>query len=128
MSDIKYVLKMVKENPNTKQQLIQKKNALDNLTKGEKASLTDRLMADKVVYEEAIIIMGQGINEAEIEIEALEHKNSLLEKELNIVDKQKINAAYETKKFELENDNKANSRVMKRLESIMSKSKQLTNK
>ena len=101
-------------------------NVINKLSKGEKAELTSRLMIDKVIYEEAIIIMGEGIKEAEIEIEALEHKNELLEKELNIIDKEKINNAYQTKQFELEKDNKGNERVMRRLKNIMSKSKQVT--
>ena len=126
MSDVKNIIKLVKSDEKTKKEVVEKMNVINKLSKGEKAELTSRLMIDKVIYEEAIIIMGEGIKEAEIEIEALEHKNELLEKELNIIDKEKINNAYKTKKLEIEKDNKGNERVMKRLTSIMSKSKQIT--
>ena len=125
---MKEIIKLVKNDSNTKNELSSKLTVLDKLSTGEKAALTPRLMADKVIYEEAIIIMWEGIKEAEIEIEALEHKNVLLEKELKTIDEEKINAAYQTKKFELQNDGKGNSRVMKRLQNIMSKSKQIPEK
>ena len=89
MSDVKNIIKLVKNDEKTKKEGSEKMNAINKLSNGEKAELTSRLMIDKVIYEEAIIIMGEGIKEAEIEIEALEHKNELLEKELNIIDQEK---------------------------------------
>ena len=126
MSDVKNIIKLVKNDEKTKKEVVEKMNVINKLSKGEKAELTSRLMIDKVIYEEAIIIMGEGIKEAETDIEALEHKTELLEKELNIIDKEKINNAYQTKKFELEKDNKGNERIMRRLKNIISKSKQVT--
>ncbi len=40
----------------------------------EKAELGTKLMADKILYEKAIVIMWEGIKEAEIEIEVLEDR------------------------------------------------------
>ena len=80
MSDVKNIIKLVKNDEKTKKEGSEKMNAINKLSNGEKAELTSRLMIDKVIYEEAIIIMGEGIKEAEIEIEALEHEAELLEK------------------------------------------------
>ena len=126
MSIVIDVIKDIKNDEKTKKEVLEKINVISKLSKGEKAELTNRLMVDKVIYEEAIIIMGETIKEADIEIEALEYKTQLLEKELNSIDKEKINNAYQTKKFELEGDSKGNERVMRRLRNIMSKSKQIT--
>ena len=126
MSETKDIIKLVKNDINTKNEIKEKLDAISKLSTGEKAALTTKLMADKVVYEEAIIIMGEGMKEAEAEIVALEYKNQLLENDLNTIDKDKINQIYETKKFELQNDGNGNTRVMKRLQNIMSKAKQLT--
>jgi hypothetical protein len=128
MSDVKEIIKLVKNDQNTKNELSSRLSLIQNLSTGEKAELTTKLMVDKVIYEEAIVIMGEGIKEAEIEIEALEHKNSLLEKDLNVRDKEKVNAAYDTKKFELQNDGKGNSRVMRRLNNILARAQALPEK
>ena len=66
---------------------------MKELNTGAKAELATKLLIDKIVYEEAIQVMGTAINEAEIEIEALESKNEQLEKELNLCseDKERIN-------------------------------------
>ena len=126
MSETKEIIKLIKNDINTKTEIKEKLDAISKLSTGEKAALTTKLMADKVVYEEAIIIMGEGMKEAEAEIEALEYKNKILENDLKAIDKDKINQIYETKKFELQNDGNGNTRVMKRLQNIMSKAKQLT--
>jgi hypothetical protein len=126
MTETNEIIKLVKSDPKTKNELTERLNKINTLNKGEKAELATKLTIDNVIYEEAIVIMGEGIKEAEIEIEALEHKNKILEKELNTIDKEKIDNAYQSKKFELQNDNKGNTRVMNRLKSIMSRSKQLT--
>jgi hypothetical protein len=39
-----------------------------------------------------------------------------------------MNAAYDTKKFELQNDGKGNSRVMRRLNNILARAKALPEK
>jgi len=120
------IIKLVKEDEQTQNDLIIKLDAINALTTGEKAALTSRLMKDKVVYEKCIGIMGEAIKEADVEIEGLEYKNSLLENELSAVDKKKINDAYQTKKLTLQNDGKGNERVIRRLKGIMQKTKQIT--
>jgi hypothetical protein len=86
-------------------------------------------MADKTVYEDAIVIMGESINQAEIEIESLENKTSLLEKELSADNKERINKVYHTKKSEKQNDTSSTSsnvRIMRRLNKTLAVSKEIT--
>jgi hypothetical protein len=128
MSTVKDVVDIAKNCSTTKKELVERLTEVNNLNTGEKAALTIKLMADKIVYEAAINIMGDAINDCEMEIESLEFKNTLLEKELSTQDKERINAVYNGKKKELQNDNNKNSRIMNRLNKTLDKAKQITNK
>jgi hypothetical protein len=124
------IIQKVKDSEETKLMLKNKMRDFKELNTGAKAELAKKLLCDVAVYEEAVQIMGEGLNEAEIEIECLETKNKELEKELNMTDedKERLNKLYYNKKVELQNDGLKNERVMKRLNNIMNRSKQLTEK
>jgi hypothetical protein len=128
MSTVKDVVDIAKNCDTTKKEVTERITEVNKLNTGEKAALTVKLMADKIVYEAAINIMGDAINDCEMEIESLEFKNELLEKELSTQDKEKINVVYIGKKKELQNDNNKNSRIMSRLNKTLDKAKQITNK
>jgi hypothetical protein len=127
MSTVKEVVRIAKNRNTTKIELSERLIGLNKLNTGEKAALTMKLMTDKVVYEEAINIMGEAINDCEIENEALQAKNTLLENELSTQDKERINEVYNGKKKELQNDENKNSRIMNRLNKTLNKAKQITN-
>jgi hypothetical protein len=125
---ITQIIQTVKDSEETKLILKSKMKDFKELNTGTKAELSKKLVVDMVVFEQAIQIMGEGLNEAEIEIEALEAKNAELEKDLNPTSEQKerLNKYYYNKKIELHNDGNENNRVMRRLNNIMSRSRQLT--
>ncbi len=83
------VLQQVKNSEDTKLILKNRMKDFTELNTGTKAELAKKLLCDVAVYEEAVQIMGEGLNEAEIEIECLETKNKELEKELNMSDEDK---------------------------------------
>ena len=126
MSVVKEIVKIAKASDDTKKELTERLTAVNKLNTGEKAALTMKLMTDKVVYEEAIKIMGDAINDSEIENEALKTKNSFLENELSAKDKERINEVYNGKKKELQNDDNKNSRIMNRLNKTLNKAKEIT--
>jgi hypothetical protein len=127
-NNIKQIIQSVKDSEETKLILKSKMNDFKELNTGTRAELSKKLMVDMVVFEQAIEIMGEGLNEAEIEIECLEAKNAELEKELKLTeeDKERMNKFYFNKKIELQIDGNKNERVMRRLNNIMSRSRQLT--
>jgi hypothetical protein len=127
MSIVKDIVKIAKNRDTTKTELSERTEALNKLNTGEKAALTMKLMTDKVVYEEAINIMGDAINDCEIEIESLTYKNDQLEKELSTQDKERMNEVYNGKKKQLQNDDNKNSRIMNRLNKRIDMAKQITN-
>jgi hypothetical protein len=127
-NNIREIIQSVKDSEETKLILKSKMKDFKELNRGAKAELSKKLMVDLVVVEEVVQIMGEGLNEAEIEIECLEAKIEELENDLNPTSEQRerMNKIYHSKKFELQNDGNKNERVMRRLNNIMSRSRQLT--
>jgi glutathionylspermidine synthase len=95
-NNIREIIQTVKDSEQTKLILKSKMKDFKELNTGAKAELSKKLMVDMVVFEEVVQIMGEGLNEAEIEIECLEAKNEELEKELKLTeeDKERINKLY----------------------------------
>ena len=85
------IIKVVRENPENKIEFKDLMKEMKELNTGSKAELATKLIVDREVLKKAVNIMGTAINDAEIEIEALEIKNSELEKELNPSQREKIN-------------------------------------
>ena len=125
MSVIELFKNQVKEEPKFKATLDIEIKEFSKLNTASRASMSKRLFVEKRVVEEAMTIMGNAINEAEIEIDALEVKNKELEKELTEVDKARINKLYQSRKQELQNDPHANDRIMRRLNKTMYQSRSL---
>src|SRR6266853_1385009 len=126
MANTKNLIQSVKELPEVKSVLSEKLLEMKQLNTASKAELATRYLADTIIFEEAIQIMGNAINDAEIDIEMLEQKNEQLEKELNLSeeDKEKMNKLYYNKKVELQNDeNTKNVRIMNRLKKTLIRSK-----
>ncbi len=117
---------LAKECPDLKVALVEKSKELKKLNTASKASMTKHLLIEREVYIKTMDIMGQSINEAEIEIEALEAKNAELEKDLTITDKARINKLYETTKQKKLSDPNAKDRILRRLHKTMNQSKALT--
>ncbi len=127
MSDIiDESMALAKECPDLKVTLNEKTKELRKLNTASKASMTKHLVIEREVFIKTMNIMGQSINDAEIEIEALETKNTELEKELTVIDKARINKVYETKKQQLQSDSNYKQRIMKRLHKTINQSKALT--
>jgi hypothetical protein len=122
------IIKVVRDDPDNKIEFKDLMKEMKELNTGSKAELATKLIVDREVLKKAVNIMGTAINDAEIEIEALETKNNELEKELNPSQREKINKLYQGKKEELTNDNQSNERIWRRLNKVMLTNKQLTEK
>jgi hypothetical protein len=122
------IIKLVQDEPDNKIEFKELMNGMKELNTGTKAELATKLIIDKEVLKKTVTIMGKAIDDAEIEIEALEAKNAELEKDLTPSQREKANKLYHGKKELLINDQKSNERIMRRLNKVMTVSKQLTEK
>ena len=122
------IIKLVRENPDNKIEFKELIKEMKELNTGSKAELATKLIVDRDVLRKTVNILGTAINDAEIEIEALETKVEALEKDMNPSQREKMNKLYLGKKEELTNDNKSNQRIWKRINKVMLENKQLTEK
>src|SRR2546430_2547740 len=122
------IINLVRENPDNKIEFKELMKEMKELNTGSKAELATKLIVDRDVLRKTVNILGTAINDAEIEIEALETKVEALEKDMNPSQREKMNKLYLGKKEELTNDNKSNQRIWKRINKVMLESRQLTEK
>lgn len=123
-----HVIKLVQDDPNNKIEFKELLTEMKELNTGTKAELATKLIIDKNVLKKAVNIMGKAIDDAEIEIEALEEKNAALEKDLTPSQRERANQIYLGKKEVLINDQKSGERIMRRLNKVMTENKALTGK
>ena len=78
------------------------------------------------VFEEAIHIMGDTINDMDIEIEQKDNKKNFLENQIGIADEKVVEEMYKLKLNKISNKEK-NDRIMNRLNKTFNNHKHITN-